>query len=65
MGTEEKAEGVVKVANHHRVKRSESAEKMTIEEQKEAVKQKYDQMSRVKLEQDEPEQEEHGMLPQM
>lgn len=65
MGVEDKAESVVKVASYHRVGRSEAAETMTIEEQKAAAKQIYEQMSGVKMEQDEAKKEEDRMIPQM
>lgn len=65
MGVEDKTKSVVKVAMYHRVGRSESAEKMTLEEQKAAAKQIYEQMSEVKAEQDEVKKEEDGMIPQM
>ncbi len=64
MGVEDKAKSVVRVA-YHRVGRSESAEKMTLEEQKEAAKQIYEQMCGAKVEQDESDKEEDWMIPQM
>lgn len=65
MEMEDKVGSVTKVATYHRVGRSESAETMTMEEQKAAAKQIYEQMSEVKAEQDEAKKEEDGMIPQM
>ena len=65
MGTEENGKDSKKIAVYCRAGCSEASEKMTLKEQIKAANQIYEQVTVVKPEWDEPEEEANGMIQRM